>query len=276
HVPLSDLSHLRGASPHIRNHITTYLTSVVKQLLARFVDNPVEFRQLLDDTQSALSGSSVLHVLLQCTPFESWSPSDLDVYVPLTAADRILQYLTSHGYTVIAYPRLLSPDVMEYGSGIAAVIKLQGSMGEKIDVIISTRMSALYPITFFWGTPVMNWVKNGELGLAYPRATLAGVGYINPDRAYHHKVLACKDKYEARRFRLQEFDEHSPVHSSQKVGRAYCPQFIRHFKDKHCLTFRLTDAAWEAGQATDLDVFPRLFPFWSFGQDTCWNGCAGA
>ncbi|KAA1478396.1 hypothetical protein DENSPDRAFT_748253, partial [Dentipellis sp. KUC8613] len=275
-LPLPSLSFLRGVSSAHRSQVSRFISRRANEVFSRFLSNPTCFRSMIDHTNSCVSGSAILEIALQSSPVQPWLATDLDVYVPLTAIHTVMTYLADNEGFLAVFPPQLPPDIAEYGAGIAGVVHMVRPHGVKIDLIVSTRMSSLYPLAYFWGTCVMNWFKNGQLGFAYPKLTLQGLGLINPDKIRHPKVRACIDKYTARGFRLGRFEEGNPFHTDRSLNVGYCPRRFRYFGDRTCLLFNVPDGEAHRLVEDGLPMMPELKTFWTFGHSDCGNGCGGA
>ncbi|EIW62571.1 uncharacterized protein TRAVEDRAFT_108110, partial [Trametes versicolor FP-101664 SS1] len=153
-------------------------------------------------TRSVISGSTALHVL-DIDRASAWTPNDLDIYAPITAAAVVVNYLvTVEGYDVVDSPAPAKYPYPSSRSGFNAVAHLRRGDIE-IDVIRSNTISALHPIPFFWSSHLMNYLTADSYCMAYPDDTLAGRGLLNPIQLIEHqyplpRTMRTMKKYRAR------------------------------------------------------------------------------
>lgn len=168
------------------------------RVAGQYFDNAYELLDILRTCDAVISGSTALHLLLPETG-TSWTPKDLDIYVPLATSRFLLKRLQYEGYTIHSE---LQTNVANYTyshvHGVVVVCKGQ----RKIDVVISRTSTALSPIFQFHSTAVMNFVSADTIFCSYPKLTLrrlslvnAGPLYCSPDR---RAVLDAVRKYQTR------------------------------------------------------------------------------
>ncbi|KIO01096.1 hypothetical protein M404DRAFT_116810, partial [Pisolithus tinctorius Marx 270] len=114
-------------------------------------------RDILRTCDGVVSGSTALRVLLPANDAysTSWSPTDLDIYVPFRLLTLIACLLDGQGYQL----QLRTPvDVAGYaGSSIHSVLAF--SKGHyKIDVVVSVNTASIAPVFQFHTTAIMNFV----------------------------------------------------------------------------------------------------------------------
>ncbi|KAI0062079.1 hypothetical protein BV25DRAFT_1916371 [Artomyces pyxidatus] len=218
---LETLSYARCVNKELRLIVMSYLQSRWNVTLTSYVSSPDAFRDMLRMTRSVVSGSTVLQFVLQGTQHEhNWAANDLDIYCPLTTAVILFDYLLSVEKFRVKQ-RIISRDrsqgvSSEYNNGaISCVTTLITPTGRKVDIITATRNSPLLPITYFWGTLVINYISADDICITYPRLTLSGTGLLNPVRIPAPKVLVCIEKYTNRGFLLSDF-----VHAPGRLNRA--------------------------------------------------------
>ncbi|KAI0335952.1 hypothetical protein GY45DRAFT_1342100 [Cubamyces sp. BRFM 1775] len=163
-------------------------------------------RNVLRVTNSVISGSSALHFLdVDRAPL--WSATDLDIYTPIHCARQIVNYLCNvEGYHIVQEP--VPSKYPHLRSGFATVFHLRRDLSE-IDVIQSCTRSALYPIPYFWGTHVMNYLTADTFCVAYPEYTLEGKSLLNPvalvDKQHPNvRMLTNMDKYTERGYAFRK------------------------------------------------------------------------
>ncbi|KZV67530.1 hypothetical protein PENSPDRAFT_688056 [Peniophora sp. CONT] len=185
----------------LRRRITIVLSSHIPRT------NISDFLNLLCDTDSVVSGSSALAVLswnTQCD-FRGWPTArDLDIYVPRGGTQPFIDFLQHLDYAPKFTPvsRQIHYARINGVRTVSTLIRLPESIPfapTTVDIIESTRRSAMWPLCHFWGTVVNNFISARSLVSAYPVETLDGVCVVNPDIDVFENVL---DKYRARGFKL--------------------------------------------------------------------------
>ncbi|KZV76351.1 hypothetical protein PENSPDRAFT_661172 [Peniophora sp. CONT] len=199
-------------SQSTRSATSIELRRRVRVVLRRYVPTAIldDFFALLQSTSSVVSGSLAFAVLSWGTDahFAKWKkPGDLDIYVPMGATPAFTHFFT----TFAQYAPSL--DVKKgshkyYPSGIRTVTTLVSTPERiplapvTIDIVESSNSCAMYPLQYFWGTAVNNYITSTSVISAYPRATF--------DRVYHRHPWALRawaprgviDKYHDRGLRL--------------------------------------------------------------------------
>ncbi|KAI0057864.1 hypothetical protein BV25DRAFT_1811640 [Artomyces pyxidatus] len=276
---LADLSRIRGASTRLRAIVDYYLRSSWNTTLSPYFKHPEAFRNLLRDTRSVISGSTVLHFALRNTPFiAGWSPEDLDVYCPLSTGATVIDRLVEEEGCVlveIVSSRDRGRDLFrEYHNGaIACVATLSTPSGKKVDVIISARNAPLLPVTYFWSTMITNYISADTISITYPKLTLHGIGLINPMRSSSSRVLKCIRKYQKRGMLLLDFPDIDDVrHTFYNTTPLHCPHTMRTFADHGCLRIQFNATVVRPPHA----VFPIYNPTWKYGGTHCGDGCKAA
>ncbi|KAI0052232.1 hypothetical protein FA95DRAFT_1472703, partial [Auriscalpium vulgare] len=205
--------------------------------LLGFVDDPARFRGVLRTTASVASGSTVLHFLMKNSPLDAvWEPGDLDVFCPITSAETLLEHLTNiEGYRNKNPTHTVCADEDEYmgdnTGGLFQVVHLERPDGKEIDLVVSSRQTPLWALTYFWGTLVLSYISADTICVAYPLWTLAGVGRLHPERSSFFQAKRCVAKYTERGFQLLQFDSKDKTTYHSK----YCPHLLRTFFDRACL-----------------------------------------
>ncbi|KAI0054875.1 hypothetical protein BV25DRAFT_1789043, partial [Artomyces pyxidatus] len=271
-LSLTDLSNLRAVNRRLRRLVHTHIESSWNQTLAPYVQSTEGFRDLLRESRSVISGSTVLYFALRGTPYrEGWTANDLDIYSPLSTAASVVDYLVQREhFTVItrSVTRRRNKDVLQdyHNDALASVTTLQTPSGKKVDVITSTRNSPLLPLTYFWGTLVTNYMSADILCITYPHLTLDGIGIVNPIRTPAGRAAKCIEKYENRGFILVDFSQVQGVrHTVYNKTPFHCPQTYRTFQDDGCLIFHFSRDHPRNPSA----LFPIYNPMWKYGGAHC-------
>ncbi|KAI9067078.1 hypothetical protein FKP32DRAFT_1531238, partial [Trametes sanguinea] len=143
--------------------------------LRTHVQDPVALRSVLRLLHAVISGSFALAFLTtNCGP--SFSPRDLDIYVPRGYARRMANYLSTHeGYSRLLY------QTQRYGDNPAMhSIHYLGNGQQRVDIIESSNHSALSPLPNFWASHVINYLSADSYCISYPTFTLR-----------HHALLSA-------------------------------------------------------------------------------------
>lgn len=193
-------------------------------------------------TGSVISGSVALAVM---TPFQlrDWDPTDLDIYVTVGSADEVLSHLEKvEGYFQVVKGVAVESAYSRLGP-IREVVKLVGTGGEKIDLILSNDKSALTPIFRFYGTHVMNAITGRGIFCVYPHRTLAQRVVLNGfGRSTSPRVQKCMVKYTKRGFRF-DINAIIMLETPHRCTLSWnCPHTSRHLFDQGILVLATHNA----------------------------------
>ena len=177
-----------------------YLHLRLSSLSSRFFNNGDELSFILRACDGVVSGSTALHIMLPKAT-TMWSPSDLDIYIPLCCEFQITHLLEKKGYHIHNED---SKDHPTYSSsGIFSVVTFTNKHN-KIDVVISTLPCGASPIFNFHSTAIMNFISADSIFCAYPSLTFQGLSMINSTQLYNgtlsHVSMTALKKYKARGF----------------------------------------------------------------------------
>ncbi|KAJ3473223.1 hypothetical protein NLI96_g13086 [Meripilus lineatus] len=187
-------------------------------LLGRYVNNPEGFRDLLDNTESVISGSFALRFM---EGSGRWREGDMDLYVEPGSLERVKESLREEGYEDIH----TAHDGREYrraGGTIERVVGMTNvTRNVRIDVIVSSKKISVYPIADFWATHLMNFLSGSVICVGYPE-TLDNAGFVIPGRMEDWKVPILLGKYLRRGFNF-------PPMPAELRG------IVRYFGDSECI-----------------------------------------
>lgn len=206
-LTLQDLSLLMRANKACREIGRNYLQRRYDRLLRPYINDQQAFRKLLRHTHSVISGSTAVAFGINGLFEQPFTPNDLDIYTNIVHGRTVIQHLRRvEGYNaVLAKTTRPTLNMDDYNGGIATVIGLVHATKPKIDIICSTRLSALHPLCFFWSTIPMTYLTADGFCTAYPSLFFKRKGFFNPTRCDRPKVKACMDKYVVRGFTLDNF-----------------------------------------------------------------------
>ncbi|KAL1941336.1 hypothetical protein VTO73DRAFT_7153 [Trametes versicolor] len=265
------LQQWRTTSDRADHAASAILTQRFLTALSPFLRQPVVFRNILRLTSAIISGSTALHVL-DIDRAHDWTPSDLDIYVPVHNARRLISYLcVEEGYS--AYDTDNSKYPYYPPSGMRGVTHLRRS-GLEIDIIQSSTRSALHPLPYFWSTHVMNYLTADSFCIAYPDFTLRGHGLFNPvqlvDFEYPRpRTLSVVKKYTDRGYCFRGRPlawAHDP--GAECTSGPGCPHTQRHFGDEFCLM-----GSFHAGGAEQASPDGLYTVRWTRGGRACGGEC---
>ncbi|KAJ3474337.1 hypothetical protein NLI96_g12515 [Meripilus lineatus] len=176
-VDLMSTVQMMTISPNKRMTASNLFAARYDQLLLSFVSDPFVLRRMLKNTKSVVSGSNALK-LVSPIRVGDWVTNDLDIYTYMQPnTDRLISFFKCAGYTLV---------------------------GKKIDIIISAKHSALFPISRFWNTFLFNFITSDSLCVAYPEHVLGGHGLIRDIGMAHPRLEMLKEKYAARGYESNE------------------------------------------------------------------------
>lgn len=164
-----------------------------------------EFLELLQSTSSVVSGSLAFAVLSWGSPthFGAWrKPGDLDVYVPIGRTKPFTLFFRRLAGFMPAHPDDVLLRQGSYPKGINTVTTLVDIPARiplapvSIDIVESCCESAVFPLQYFWGTAVNNYITSTSVVSAYPDFTFGGVSYRHPWAG--DIVRRVREKYESR------------------------------------------------------------------------------
>lgn len=214
-LSLQDLYHLMRTNKAHRATCRDYLQRRYAKLLRPYIDDQESFRAMLRHTRSVISGSTAVAFGVNGLMDKPFTPNDLDIYASIVHGVTVIQHLRRvEGYNAFI-PKLtqVSLSIDDYHGGIATVIRLVHSTKPKIDVICSTRISALHPLCFFWSTIPMTYLTADGFCTAYPGPFFAREGFFHPIQCERPKVKECMEKYIDRGFHVSNFPQNEVCRS---------------------------------------------------------------
>lgn len=217
-IDLRTLQTLRAVNRRFRSLAAYALNCRLNNMLSRYVTYPIQLRQLLDSSSSAISGSFALAFTY---PSAKWEPTDLDIYTTAVGVDTIVEYFVQNGYT--AKITLCEDNTTHvYTPGIAKIVTLSNK-SNKIDVVVSKTLSSLYPVSLFWNSFLFTFITANHICSGYPQHAVNGEGHVTRNWRNDDKVPALVSKYIERGYISST--PHQPLN-----------QTARFFGDSKCLT----------------------------------------
>lgn len=267
------LQSLSQISSQYKELVVTHLDLSYDEALRRYVDDPHGLRGTMRMLGAIISGSFALAFVMRNTDAVI-TPGDLDLYVPTQFAKRFVAYLVN----VEGYHRIATANI-PYGRNSAhRPVILLAKQGVRIDVVPSNNEAALFPLSHFWSTHVMNFLSADTFSVAYPDLTFAGRGLLSPFQliAYRHTseyIITLIRKYEARgfSFRVRPYAWGEQVPSVVcDVGPA-CSRTRRFFGDRFCLGGPISRDYSDCGYYRGLPA--NVTVCWWRGGDSCGVEC---
>lgn len=259
--PLDTLSMLNASAvcSSFRVAAKEELRKRVKEQTQKHLRNVDGFYAALGSVDGIVSGSTALAVIATGSDKDDiggWqADSDLDIYLPNEAArNDILDWLEQNeDYQPVMISKR---QTMSYWrrSSVKSVLRLRSNRYRThIDIICAEHNSATFPITTFWGTHVMNYITSTNIVILYPRTTLSGGGFLNPQTP-PKTLRRMQKKYSRRKFTIAKFPHNSETcHDPHR----YCPSTFRFTEDKQSLSL-----AWS--NTSPSVCFPRPPSFNTF------------
>jgi len=171
---LQDIMAFARSCRYIAGQVQWYLRRKLNILSARFFNNAADLAFILNACDAVISGSTALHFLLPIvsTP---WSPTDLDLYIPLRCQLQLGHLLKKRGKSNISL----------YSTSKIFTVLTFTKADKKVDVIVSSTDCAVLPIFQFHSTAVMNFFTGNSIFCAYPSLTFRGLSMISASTLYN-------------------------------------------------------------------------------------------
>ncbi|KAJ3475091.1 hypothetical protein NLI96_g12068 [Meripilus lineatus] len=187
-------------------------------MLGAYVNHPSAFRDLLDSTESVISGSFVARFLEGDT---NWRESNMDCCVDAVTAHRIRDHLVNEGYEEDT--RVQNGPIYDGADAtIQRVLPMfSRTKSRHIHIVVSTKKTSLYPIADFWATHLANFLSGNALCVAYPQ-TLKKVGLVVPGKVDEWRLPIIEGKYRHRGYKFLPLED--------RMRGA-----TRHFGDPECI-----------------------------------------
>ncbi|KAI5981833.1 hypothetical protein EDD15DRAFT_2182588 [Pisolithus albus] len=247
---VADLQQLACTNWRQSGNVRAYLRHRITTVGALYFENGKDLFDMLRTFDAVISGSTALHLLLPKRG-TSWTPNDLDLYVPLHTSVELLQRLQWEGYAIASqHPTNVAHYSYSHVHEVVVLCKGQ----RKIDMVISKTATALSPIFQFHSTAVMNFVSADTVFCSYPRLTLQGLSMVNAGPLYcspdKRVILDAVRKYQACGIRYIHCKDYHGVKNTCKVS-----------------TRTLTDSAMMRMNIHGLPSTSQTFldVFWQFG-----------
>lgn len=257
--------------------INRYLRQRLTSVLSTYVGKPSKFLEELKGWKAVVSGSLALKF------FEgeaAWECHDMDLYVPKTARNTVMQYLKDmEGYTEVPGDKRAG-HVYEADVVVTEVVVMKKDV-KRIDIVVSGNHMAVAPVFQFHTTTVMNFISGDGFFSAYPQLTglkrgLTSTNHYNlfnsitPDT----NKVACYLKYVERGYDLQitphAWDVENGIRHKCGVDSIY-PHTIHNSSDAACLFWRIWDNE-ESVELVDIVNQQRYYEggiIWYLGGRSC-------
>lgn len=238
---LPALTMLGSTNTAYKNEVTSHMLQRVHQLLRVFALEPRPFLQMLSDTNSIISGSAALLIVLTW----SFTPNDLDIYTPVSRAGEVVEILKNDfGYEDEKTKEVTDgeenemlidndngmvidgndegneqttnneddelpannnmDDLPDVYADCHSVITLYKGY-RKVQVVVSTTEDATKPVRGFHSSPVMNFISGQGIYCAYPILTGAYRGILNRNSVAWNAQLRLETEACINKYRARGF-----------------------------------------------------------------------
>ncbi|KAI0026545.1 hypothetical protein K488DRAFT_75265 [Vararia minispora EC-137] len=239
-APLTDQSIQQLAAaihqnPSLRPQVAAIMANRVEGALQKYFSVPSKFREAMGNARAALSGSWVLHFIMQYSSSSnpSWTEADLDIYCPEDGLPIMMTRLLEEGYYPSRSQQQNQPSMTFTKGVITRVLEFDhAERGLKVDVVCTDASTPFEVVLNFWTTLVINVVTVHDLILLYPDLMLAMQGRQPLDRARKRGVGGLVNKYIRRGFQVWPF--------SRQRACMYDPDEVRSTRDNRCLVLPMT------------------------------------
>lgn len=223
-------------------------------MLSRYVNGPWELMNVLDNTESVISGSTALAFFIGPAVF---TPTDLDIYTPKGGAHQLQRYLAKEeGYQHIS----VAAGYTSYDDVLTVVRMYRSDI--RIDIVESDDSnSSTIPITHFWTPALRNIIGFNRYSSAYPCSIQSRMAAIADGHLSDNRIADVVLKYSRRGFLVTTDINPDTVH-----GNEMCPSVWRSFDDGLCLKGTFATAV-ESGKVSDDSLVK-----WRLGGSAC-VGC---
>ncbi|PIL31866.1 hypothetical protein GSI_06570 [Ganoderma sinense ZZ0214-1] len=170
-----------------------------------------EFDNLLRIHSAIVSGSTAL-AFFSWT--DSWRPGDMDVYVGDIAYAEFVHDLERRNLATLDTDFDYHTPTSYHG--ISHVRRYVTTSGERLDVIQSRTANPVSPLLYFWSSVVVNFLSPSGAVCFFPKTTLEHGGFFT--NVSSSKLLAAKEKYESRGFRLTQVPTWRPARGTSTHG----------------------------------------------------------
>ncbi|KAG1844559.1 hypothetical protein C8R48DRAFT_735493 [Suillus tomentosus] len=229
-----------------------------------FVDDIPTFIQLLKFTDSIVSGSTALNLIMPQS--QHFATHDVDIYVTEKYEHVVVEYLKHQEEYTVADK--INPKAEYDDSAIARIYKLENG-GKKIDIIVTHRECAIAPVLQFHSTVVMNYITADDIVCMYPKWTCDRKGFINP-RLYMEdktnlRTVEALMKYTKRGFRLCAEPFQLGAHNCNRS--IDCPHATRTTVDERMFNWNINNGIAIGTAMMDCWEVPIIV--WSLGGHGC-------
>ncbi|KAH6906297.1 hypothetical protein BKA70DRAFT_1289833 [Coprinopsis sp. MPI-PUGE-AT-0042] len=170
----------------------------VHRRLEDFHLSPTPFLALLGESGALGSGSFVL--ALASALEDDFTPNDLDIYVPDSSYDTLVEGLDALGYRLLDHNECAVPPYADANQTLTRVEVFGTDKGQTyLNIISVVGPDPRIAIFLFHSTIVMNWMDSHSITIAYPSLTFNRLSLTNEWRDPPlQKRVACWDKYRGR------------------------------------------------------------------------------
>ncbi|KAF9549162.1 hypothetical protein CPC08DRAFT_648284 [Agrocybe pediades] len=240
---IGDLAAIWACDEDMALDVREFVANRVAFFLGKFQLDFTQTLSLLDRANAVISGSFAQRMLFPGDALMTYSPGDIDFYIPATSRSIFLRFFAMYTPYVVVSSR----NTRYYSDAISEVLLLVSGKSY-INIIVSSNDNAIFPIFYFHSTCVMNFLSSAGIFCAYPELTfnLRNLpNSLHTQTANHaRRFQACMKKYWARGFstakevsKWKEFAHHTCYQNFN------CPMTIRSTLDAGCFFLPVFDDA---------------------------------
>lgn len=239
------------------------LREQLQSVVLRIADDAEDFIGVMDVTGTIISGSNALRFADRQAV---WVPNDIDFYCTPRGFRIFCTYLEEYLGAVLIDEKINKQGAYSF-NGFAQRRRYKAPMAT-VDVMCSTTSSALYPLTFFHSTLVMNALSANSICIAYPKDVAERTGTRSI-----YGLGSCGDaaveKYESRGYQLLStlFQKGAEEDAEEEK----CSDRHRYFGDIHCLTIPFTPEMRPRVRQRGPVGRTKWTAGWSLGGPSCDN-----
>lgn len=240
------------------------LQAQLRRVVAGITPQVSEFLTVMDVTGTVLSGSNALRFADRKS---LWIPNDFDFYCNGRGFLIFCAFLETYlGAELLEVHSDDSGHIPYPLKGVVEMRRYQTSL-TRLDVMCSASPSALYPLTFFHSTLVMNAISANSICIAYPQHVVDRSGLLSM-HGMGDIAREAAEKYETRGYQLVAHDFHHADDGGFAQGSG-CGRRHRYFGDEFCLTIPFAPLIMPAVKSQSRFARSKWTAGWTLGGASC-------
>ena len=275
HMDIDMLVRLRRTSRRADVYVTDALRRRFRRLFGHAISQWDRFLELLESTQSVISGVAALAAMF---PHHPAVPVAVDIYIPHGRLNRLHHHLVSVEEFGQAVPWTGFADEdadLAHLSGVVTSVDIRkGAI--LVRLIESDHTSALYPLVSQWNSALINYISPVSFVSAYPKLTSRNRALftpmaLDPDGSVPQELeVALKTWSQARWSLRHRWGDWAPHGHCAGPSSSGCASATRHLGDACC-----TIASWRLRGPLTVPPSPDTDEtcYWWRGGSTCAPTC---